>query len=133
MRRAQFGIRAPSGNAGLVVYFFGQQGAGSPQANFERWTSQFKNADGSPREPAEPRRRKVSGLGVVQVEVAGTYVGGMGSGQGVDARPEQRMIATIVETPLGPFYFKLLGDDAVVASNRKALEALLSSMKLTEG
>jgi len=38
------------------------------------------------------------------------------------------MIAAIVETPKGPFYFKFLGADRTVVENRKALEGLLASM-----
>ena len=70
------------GTGGLVVYFFGNQGAGSPQTEEDQ---------------------------------AG-----------------QRMIATIVETPSGPFYFKFLGADETVVENRKALESLFQSMKASK-
>lgn len=39
------------------------------------------------------------------------------------------MIATIVETPSGPFYFKFLGADKTVLENRKALAGLFESMR----
>ena len=39
------------------------------------------------------------------------------------------MVATIVETPSGPFYFKFLGADKTVTENRRALEGLFRSMK----
>ena len=132
MRRAQFGVRAEEGTAGLVVYFFGNQGAGSSEANIERWVSQFKNPDGSALRDAVPTKRKIAGFEVTQVEVAGTYVGGMGAGASEQAQSDQRMIATIVETPGGPYYFKFLGDDTVVKNNQPALEALLGSMKPSE-
>jgi hypothetical protein len=38
------------------------------------------------------------------------------------------MIAAIVDTPKGPFYFKFLGADEVVIQNREALEGLFASM-----
>lgn len=130
MRRAQLGVRGEEGTAGLVVYFFGDPGAGSAQANIDRWVGQFKNADGTPVSAVEPQRRQVSGFDVIEVEVSGTYVGGMGSGGlGDQGQPAQRMVAAIVETKSGPYYFKFLGDDAVVRGSREAFEGLLASLK----
>jgi hypothetical protein len=129
MRRAEFGARGDDGTAGLVVYFFGNQGAGSPQANIDRWVGQFKNADGTPITASKPVTSKIAGLEVTQVEVAGTYMGGMGAGAAdAQGQPGQRMIAAIVDTPKGPFYFKFLGADEVVIQNREALEGLFASM-----
>lgn len=132
MRRAELGVRDTAGTAGLVVYFFGNQGAGSAQANVERWVGQFKNPDGSPLVDVQPVKRKVAGFRVTQVEVAGTYIGGMGAGSQVAEQPGQRMIATIVNTRSGPYYFKFLGADKVVTENRQALEAVFQSMKASE-
>ena len=129
MRRAEFGVRGEAGTAGLVVYFFGNQGAGSAQANIDRWVGQFKNPDGSAVAAPKPVTHKIAGLDVTQVEVAGTYVGGMGAGAPqAEGHTSQRMIATIVQTPKGPFYFKFLGADKTVVENRKALEGLFASM-----
>ena len=122
--------RGDDGTAGLVVYFFGNQGAGSPQANIDRWVGQFKNADGTPITASKPVTSKIAGLEVTQVEVAGTYMGGMGAGAAdAQGQPGQRMIAAIVDTPKGPFYFKFLGADEVVIQNREALRGpVLASM-----
>ena len=131
MRRAELGVREDGGTAGLVVYYFGDKGAGSPKANIDRWVSQFQNADGTPATGGKPVKRKVAGLSITQIEVDGQYVGGMGSGT-PQATPDQRMIATIVETPNGPFYFKFLGAGQTVHNNREALEALFQSMQLSQ-
>ncbi len=134
MRRAELGVRGEGGTAGLVVYFFGNRGAGSAQANIDRWVGQFKNSDGSALTKVTPVKKKVAGFEVTQVEVAGTYVGGMGSGaDSQEPQPGQRMIATIVSTKSGPYYFKFLGDDEVVKANRAALDGLLQSMKPSDG
>lgn len=134
MRRAELGVRGEDGTAGLVVYFFGDRGAGSVQANIDRWVGQFKETDGSALTKVTPVTQKVAGFKVTQVEVAGTYVSGMGSGgDSQEPQPGQRMIATIVETPSGPYYFKFLGDEAVVKAHRAALDGLLQSMKLSDG
>jgi hypothetical protein len=129
MRRAELGARGEDGTAGLVVYFFGNQGAGSAQANIDRWVGQFKHPDGTPVTAAKAAQRKIAGLAVTKVEVSGSYVGGMGAGASEQGEPGQRMIAAIVDTPKGPYYFKFLGDDAVVQENRAALEALLGSIR----
>lgn len=133
MRRAQFGVQGENGSAGLVVYFFGNQGAGSARDNIDRWVVQFKTADGKPLTAAKPIERQIAGLKATQVEVAGTYVGGMGAGAPAGpGQPGQRMIATIVQTPSGPFYFKFLGADKTVVENRKALEGLFASMATSQ-
>lgn len=54
IRRAEYGVGTSDGTAGLVVYFFGNQGAGSAQANIDRWVGQFKKSDGSAISPPEP-------------------------------------------------------------------------------
>ena len=57
----------------------------------------------------------------------------MGSGSPQEqGQPGQRMIAAIVETPNGPYYFKFLGADKTVVENRKALEGLFASLKASQ-
>lgn len=133
MRRAELGVRGQEGTAGLVVYFFGTQGAGSMQANIDRWIGQFKNPDGSPLVDVKPTKRKVAGFDLTEIEVAGTYSSGMGDAASLQPRPGQRMIATIVNTSTGPYYFKFLGDDDVVASNREQFDALIQSIRPSDG
>jgi hypothetical protein len=132
MRRAQFGVRGEDGTAGLVVYFFGNRGAGSSQANVDRWVGQFRNPDGSPLSGVEPTKRKVAGFDVTEIEVAGSYSSGMGDDSSRQRQPGKRMIAAIVDTSTGPYYFKFLGDDAVVKENREAFDGLLSSLKASK-
>ncbi len=60
----------------------------------------------------------------VCADESGTRIASAAQGQA-----GQRMVATIVETPSGPFYFKFLGADKTVTENRRALEGLFRSMK----
>lgn len=129
MRRAQLSAPGSAGPAELIVYYFGEQGAGSAQANIERWIGQFSNADGSAISDPEQSSSQVAGLDVTKVEVAGQYSGGMGpAGQAQPTQADQRLIAAIVETPGGPYYLKLLGPDATVKENTAAFDALLGSI-----
>ena len=132
MRRAQFKVPGPDGEAETVVFFMGSAGAGSQQANIDRWIAQFTHKDGSPIGDVKPVDKKVSGFDVTQIEVVGEYDGGMTpGGQPGQATSEQRLIAAIVGTPQGPYYIKLLGPDATVAANRKAFDGMIGSIKPT--
>jgi len=111
------------------VYFFGPQGAGTTQENIDRWVGQFSNPDGSPISDPKQSSTEVAGLSVTRVEAAGLYSGGMGpTGQAQPPQAEQRLVAAIVETPGGPYYFKFLGPDATVKENTAAFDSLLGSI-----
>lgn len=126
MRRAQVMAEGSAGPGELIVFFFGPQGAGGAKANIERWVGQFSNTDGSPVTDAKQTSSQVAGFDVIKVEVAGQYGGGMG-GPG-SAQAGQRLLAAIVNTSGGPYYFKFLGPDATVLENAAAFDALLGSV-----
>jgi len=129
MRLAQLEAAGKAGPAELVVYFFGPQGAGTSDANIDRWIGQFANTDGSPVTNATRSSSKVSGYDVARVEVAGDYGGGMAPpGQPQDAIPDQRLLAAIVVSEGGPYYFKFLGPNATVQEHRAAFDALIASI-----
>ncbi|MGD8317909.1 MAG: hypothetical protein PVH76_09170 [Myxococcales bacterium] len=129
MRRAELTAPGSAGNAELIVYFFGEQGAGSAKANIDRWVGQFSKPDGSPVSNPKQTSSKVSGFDVTRLDVTGNYAGGMGpAGQQLPPQSDQRLIATIVETPGGPYYFKLVGPSATVAENTKAFNQLIESI-----
>lgn len=129
MRAAQLGAPGSAGPAQLIVFFFGPQGAGSAQDNIDRWIGQFTNPDGSPVTDAKRTSSKTSGLDVTKVEVAGQFASGMGApGQPQTAQAGQRLIAAIVNSAGGPYYFKFLGPSATVTENAAAFDALVASI-----
>jgi hypothetical protein len=129
MRRAQLGASGSAGPAQLIVYFFGPQGAGSTDANIERWIGQFTNADGSPVSDSKKTSSKVAGFEVTKLEVAGQYASGMAGGGQPDApQAGQRLLAAIVNTTGGPYYFKFLGPSASVTENGAVFDALIASI-----
>ena len=129
MRLAQLEAQGKAGPAELIVYFFGPQGAGTSDANIDRWIGQFANTDGSPVTNATRSSSKVSGYDVARVEVAGEYGGGMAPpGQAQEAVPGQRLLAAIVSSEGGPYYFKFLGPDATVQEHRAAFDGLIASI-----
>jgi hypothetical protein len=126
MRLAQVSAPGSKGPAELIVFFFGPQGAGTAKANVDRWIGQFTNPDGSPVSDAKQTSSKVAGF---DVEVKGLYGGGMGaSGQPDAPQADQALLATIVSTADGPYYFKLLGPQATVSENSAAFDELIASI-----
>lgn len=127
MRRAQLSAEGEKGPAELVVYYFGPQGAGSAQDNIDRWVGQFSGADGKPVENPAVVQSDKTGFTTTRVEVAGNFSNSMTPGA-APSMMEQRMIAAIVETKGGPYYFKFVGPDATVAAHSKAFDAVLASI-----
>lgn len=129
MRRAQLSAPGSAGPAELIVFFFGAQGAGTSQENIDRWIGQFSNPDGSAVSDAKTTSSKVSGVDVTKLEVAGQFAGGMAAaGQPQAAKANQRLIAAIVNSQGGPYYFKFLGPSATVAENGAAFDEMISSI-----
>ena len=128
-RLAQFRVPgAPGGSdAEAVVFHFGAGQGGSAAANIARWTSQFTGSDGK---PVSPRREtfSVDALSVTLVELSGTYARGMG-GMGGAPKPDQMLLAAVVEAPEGNVIFQLHGDGTTVAANRRAFLEMVKGWK----
>ena len=133
MRQAQLKAEGEAGAAELVVFYFGPQGAGSPKENIDRWIGQFSNPDGSPVTNANIALVKVGQQEVTRVEVAGQYASTMAQpGQAAAPQSGQRLLAAIVETGNGPYYFKFLGPDETVTAHAAAFDGLLQSIVAVE-
>ncbi|HEX6827387.1 MAG TPA: hypothetical protein VF104_00255 [Burkholderiales bacterium] len=130
MRLAQFQIRGPQGQdpASVVVFFFGKGGGGTVEANVQRWESQFTGQDGKPGKAVQ-RKAKAAGMPVTWAELNGNYARGMGMGHEIVAKPNQTLLAAIVETPKGNITFHLYGPKASVAGARKGFESMVASLK----
>ncbi|MBI5361961.1 MAG: hypothetical protein HZA53_02205 [Planctomycetes bacterium] len=134
MRRAQYLLPRAEGDAqdaALVVYHFGTSG-GSKEANIERWKSQFEGAGGSV-ELTQSNRRNANGLDVLDVAASGTYVAETAPGSGVRVNePGWRMLASIVDTPEGPYYVKLVGPGRTVEKWSASYRAFVSKLAFVE-
>jgi hypothetical protein len=133
MRAGDFELPAkPGAEAELIVYYFGPNGAGSVEDNLDRWLGQFKQADGKPsRDVAKIEKLKFGGQDATFVSVTGRFVTqGMPGGGGPVDKADQVLLAAIVESPKGPYYFKLVGDKAPVDGNAAAFRGLLDSLKV---
>ena len=130
MRRAQYRIPGPGGPAECVVFYFGPGQGGDAQANAARWASQFHRADGGPVGDAfKTREIKVGDIRVVLVEVAGTYVGGMGSGPTGAEQPNYMLLGAIARGQDANWFFRATGPRVTLETQRTAFDGLIRSIK----
>jgi hypothetical protein len=127
MRKATYRVPAApkdSEDGEMAVFYFRGEG-GSTEANIQRWIAQFSDA-----KPSDVKRseRSVGGMSQTIVEVEGTYASGM---PGAPATPKAhyRLLGAVVETPAGPYFFKLTGPKKTVESARDAYLAMLGSVR----
>ena len=127
MRKAQYRVPGPGGDAECVVFYFGPGQGGDPMANAVRWAGQFQQPDGRPStDVMKTATRTVGERSVLTVEVTGTYTNPM-----VDnvARQDQMLLGAIVEGPDANWFFKLTGPISTVSAQRDAFGALIESVK----
>ena len=131
MRAAEFELPPSGGQAEVIVYYFGESGAGSVQANIDRWVGQFTQPDGSPsKDAAKVEKATFAGQEASIITVSGRYMArAMPGGEAVD-KADQTLMAAIVPSPKGPYYFRLIGDRAAVAAQSGKFRELLDSLKL---
>jgi len=132
MRLKQFTVPGKDGDAELVVFFFGQGQGGDTQANLDRWKKQFEP-------PAGKTLEDVSKVSTVQLktgkatvlDVKGTYqfkASPMAPGP-AEPRPNQRMLAVVLETPKGNYYIKLVGPEKTIEKNKKGFDGWIKGFK----
>jgi hypothetical protein len=128
MRKAAYKIKAVADDpedAEAAVYYFGPSSGGSIEANIQRWTSQFPDVPAGDVKRAE---RQANGMKQTVIDIEGTYDGSSMTIREVAKKPNYRMIATVVETPAGSYFFKLTGPQRTVEAARSAYFALLDSV-----
>jgi hypothetical protein len=118
----------------MIVYHFGQSGAGGVDANIDRWVSQFQKPDGSKasRDGAKIEKKQLAGQEVTLVSLSGRYVATPpGGGTPVD-KPDQTLYAAIVPSPRGPYYCRMLGSTSAVQAQAPTFQKALASLQLTQ-
>jgi hypothetical protein len=132
MRLAQYRLPGPAGDAELAVFAFGPGQGGSPEANVQRWVTQFV-ADGatSQSQPAEIAELVRGGLHLYLVRTSGTYTPtAMGmSGQQEAPRPGYALFGVVVEGgPQGLLFVKATGPKPTLDAQQDRLEAFVGSV-----
>jgi hypothetical protein len=135
MRLAQYRLpraECDPENATLALFYFGPQAGGGTQANIERWVSQVTGEGGAAPVNHGVTEVEANGLKVSTVDVSGTYAGDgsmMGGGQATP-KPNYRLLASVVETSSGNYFFKLTGPEATVAKWLSGYQEMLKSVSL---
>ena len=134
MRVAQFKLPKADGDSEdgeLVLYYFGANQGGSPQANIDRWISQMQQADGvSSKDKAKTENLTVNGLKVSAVDVSGRYTAEMAPGSGTFYdNANYRLRAAVIETPKGNYYVKLVGPAKTIGRWEQSFTDYLKSLE----
>lgn len=134
MRVAQYKLPKVEGDkddGSLVLYYFGSNQGGTPQANIDRWIGQMQQPDGSSsKEKAKTETMTVNGLKVTTVDVAGTYTAEMAPGSGSFHNDDNyRLRAAVIETPKGNYFVKLAGPAKTIARWDQAYMDYLKSFE----
>jgi hypothetical protein len=127
MRKAQISAPPAKGDsapAELVLFVF-EGGAGSVEANIDRWRRQFTDEDGDPAK-VETAKVKAKNVEVTRVEASGTYKDPFAAGA---AKPGYRLFGAIVQTDRAGYFFKMVGPEATMKSLKPDFDAMLSSIE----
>ena len=134
MRKAQ--LRLPGGgdsDAELVIYNFGTtpEASGSVEANFDRWCGQFVQTDGRDSTDVAARREaQIGGMAVHTLDISGRYVAAVRPGNPEKHdKPGHRMLGSVIISPEGKYFLKLLGPSSTVEKHAARYEEFLRSLK----
>lgn len=132
MRAADFVLPGKDGDAELVVYYFGTSGAGSVEDNLNRWLGQLEQPDGKPtKDVAKIEKTKFGGQNATYVSATGHFKAqAMGPGMADQDIASAALLAAIVDSPSGPYYFKLVGPKTTLDAQAKAFRGMLEALKL---
>ncbi len=127
MRAAEYVMPGPAGDASLIVYYFGPEGAGTRDANVKRWVGEYKGSVSS-RSSTRPN----NDLMLTFVHVSGAFAPTpIDGGELPQPKPEFNTLGVIIESgPHGPLYVKAVGPAATVQAHMAGLDAFIGSARL---
>lgn len=133
MRLAQYRLSKAEGDeedAVCYVSHFPGTG-GSVEANLNRWYEQFAQPDGRPSSAAaKSNKAKHHGFQQTTVDVSGTFSQTTTPmGPVSEEKPNFRMLGGVIETPLGPWFVKLVGPEPTVARWEKSFYEFMKSFR----
>lgn len=130
MRRAQYAVPGPGGEAEVTVFYFGAGQGGAVEDNLRRWHGQFEAPAGAPPPPPDERRTS-HGLTVHVTRRQGRYTGmAPSAGGAASPRDDYALLGAIVETAEGPWFFKLTGPRATVEAAGRGFDDLVASFQM---
>lgn len=129
MRSAQFRLPRVNGDPeDAEVAVFNRIG-GSVEQNIDRWVNQFSQPNGKPSKGLERTKEfVVNDLTITLIYLEGIYASrGLNMTGPVMEKPGYSLLAAIVKTPSGPYYFKTTGPVKTVQSWAGSFDELTQS------
>ncbi len=126
-------FRLPAKSKGLkdgavrITYFPGMKGM--DEQNIERWVRQITMADGKPatRDDAKTETVNLENVRITTVDVTGVMRMSSGMPGEGNTVSNSRLIAAIVDHPVGPHFVKATGDAATIEAWAGSIEDFLKS------
>jgi hypothetical protein len=107
------------------VFYFGKNQGGDVKSNIERWGSQFEGA-----KQAEETDKKIGGMDVAFVKIAGTYLAPGGPDMKSQGKKDNyKLLGAIVSAPDGMVFFKCTGPAKVIDKSVEEFTAMLDSIE----
>jgi hypothetical protein len=136
MRLTQFRLPHADGDgtdAEVVVFYFGQGGAGDDQANVDRQLVKFVPPQGkTAREAAKMSEFQVGGQKATVVDLSGTYkfkAQPFNPNAKEELRPDYRLVYVILPTPKGPHYVQIVGPARTVEKHKAGFDEWVKNFK----
>jgi hypothetical protein len=107
---------------------------GSIKDNIDRWVNQFQKPDDKSKLRQKVEKKKVAGLQVEIVDIAGTYKdtpgGPFAGGKTVD-RANYRMLGAIISggPSVGNYFIKFYGPEEIIKEHEKAFHKMIESLE----
>jgi hypothetical protein len=133
MRRAQLKADPIEGDeypAELIVFAFAG-GAGTVEANLERWRNLFKDEQGNPPR-IETSKVRGKNVDVVRAETHGEYHPASFGGPQQPVQKNARLLGAIVSGGDVSYYIRMVGPDRTMKKLTPDFDELLKSIKVEE-
>jgi len=126
MRKAQLKVtdEASKASADVAFYHFGAGGAGTVQANVDRWLGQF--AEPKDQINAKVEQTTVGKIKLTYVQAEGTYNSGMPGGP-TTPMPGYALIGAILESEEGNVFVRMTGPKDFVKSKVEEFKKMIES------
>ena len=133
MRLSQYRLAKAEGDpedAVCYVSHFPGSG-GSVEANLSRWYEQFVQPDGRPSSTvAKVNKAEHHGFQQTTVDVSGTFSQSTTPmGPAGEDKPNFRMLGGVIDTPVGPWFVKLIGPEKTVERWEKSFYEFMKSFR----
>ena len=103
-------------------------GAGTVQANLDRWQKQFSDKEGNPPEIIKETSKGKDGLEVTFAETHGHFVTAAMPGVKKMDKENWRLLGAIVQSDDTSYFIKMVGPDKTMKAAKKDFEAMLKTI-----